>query len=191
MSELYLLLTIESCILGALCARLDGSDIKVPNSIKLTMCMVFFIIACVPSAGFFAALAMLGAIGIATGHGQYFPTLNKAPVEPEKFDFIVQRFFGPDPRNYDNPYSESGLYKRCAFGMFVTGSIVGIPAGLLCILTGNLYGVVLLFTGVAKALGYHLGYKLTGSTEAGEYLNGTLRTLLCMVAFIGGYSAAY
>lgn len=187
MNELFLLLIIESCILGAIFARLDGGGItKVPEVVERALCMSFFVLACVPSASWLSVFALIGTFGIATGHGQYFPTLAKKPVDPEYFDFIVKWFFGPEPRNSATLYLDSYLYKRCAFGMFVTGSIVGIPAAITCIATGNLYGIAMLFTGVAKALGYHIGYKLTGSTEAGEYLNGTLRTLLCMIAFIGG-----
>lgn len=187
MNELFLLLIIVSCVLGAIFARMDGGGIvKTPEAVERALCMSFFILACVPSAGFLSVLALLGTFGIATGHGQYFPTCVKQTVKPEFFDFLVRPFFGEDPRNQLLPYSDSLLYMRNAFGMFVTGSIVGLPAALLCIATGNFYGIAMLFTGVAKTLGYHLGFKLTGRTEAGEYLNGALRTLLCMITFIGG-----
>ncbi len=190
---MYIIFVLESCILGAAFARIDGGGLLRMNEwIERLLCMSFFVLACVPTAGLWSLLALLGMFGIATGHGQYFLAMLKEKLDPEWFDFIVEYFYGKDPRTAEDyvdgtPYEdETKLYHRCVFGMFVTGTIVGLPAAVICIATGNLYGILLLLTGLAKAGSYHIWHLLTGKTEHAEASNGFTRTLLAMLALTKG-----
>lgn len=187
------LFILQACILGGIAARLDGGGITKMNEwLERAFCMFYFVLACIPTAGIYSVLSLLGTFGIATGHGQYFPDMNPQKCKPEYFDFIVKRFFGEDKRTTalyvpGDELNLKQLYKRNAFGMFVTGSLVGLPAAILSISFGNLYGVALLFTGVAKAVSYIVSDKLYGATEPAEFMNGFLRTLLCMITLFGAF----
>lgn len=191
MELLYAMLIIQSVVIGALAGRIDGGGIfKFNEWVERAIIMSFFVIACIPTAGFWSVFALLGTFGIATGHGQYFLDLNMQKVKPEWFDFIVEWFFGKDPRTLEvqpADIDKEHLYDRCLFGMFVTGTVVGLPAAIVALLSGNFPGGLLfLMTGIAKAGAYYASDKLGYKTEGGEYGNGGLRNLICSVVFIMG-----
>ena len=180
---------ICACAFGALFARMDGGgEPKTPEWVERTLCMLVFMIACAPFAGMWALAAYLGVVGIATGHGQYFLARALKRIKPERVDFIVRLFFGRDPRETSalasdlDAYGSTKLYCRCVFGMFVTGTLVGLPAAILALCYGQ-YAAALLFslTGVAKALAYIAGYELFKATEPAEWINGFLRTGLALL----------
>jgi hypothetical protein len=185
-------------VLGAWFARMDGGGWpKAPEIIERLLVMSFFVIACAPFAGWRSLVTLLGTAGIATGHGQYFLARLLRAIRPEFFDFIVRPFFGPDwrtqfPDGHVFTDEEQAfyaaelfprLYARCVFGMFVTGTMVGLPAALLAAWYGQ-YDAALLFslTGVAKALAYILAWRFFKDTEHAEWTNGGLRTALALAA---------
>ena len=190
------LIIILAVVIGAWLGRMDGGGWpNTPELLERLCIMSFFALACFPFAWGWSVLAYLGGVGLATGHGQYY--LNrvvKLDMRDEYFDFLVRPFFGHDPRllpassvttltQYVESYGHTKLYWRCVFGMFVTGSLVGLPAALIAIKFGRFDEAVLLsLTGVAKALAYIIGYEFWGSTAPAECINGGLRTLLAMTA---------
>ncbi len=207
-----ILLSLYTIAMGAICGRINGGGI--PGFDRWTsriLIMIFFVIACAPFASGWAWLALLGVVGIATGHGQYFLELKPKASSGERFDFIVRLFFGREPRT-DNKFSEyrdddwkyvpqeikdeiylrmqdyglNKLYWRCVFGMFVTGTLVGLPAFVLSMAFAEPVGFLFLLTGVVKSLSYMAGYRFWKSTEPAEYMNGGGRNLLCVlvIAFL-------
>lgn len=201
------LISIHMIFLGAIYGRLDGGGItKVYEWLERTLIMFFFVIACAPFAGFWAMFSYTGVAGIATGHGQYFLNRMIRAVEPETLDFIVRLFFGTDPRSQDKyaeyftvhidghppeivnqirsdsiKYGMIKLYWRNVFGMFVTGSFLGLPAVILMSIFGAWIPAALFgLTGVAKAFAYMAGYAINGQTEPAEYINGALRNVICL-----------
>lgn len=187
---MLLLYTIQSVILGAILGRMYGNGHTMLNKhVTNLLSMLPFVFVCMATAGPYGLLALIGMFGIATGHGQYFLSLALQQCKPEYFDFIIKPLFGDDPRTLPSYVKGTpvlgNLYERCLFGMFVTGSIVGIPAAIVCISSGNILGVALLLTGLAKAASYLVCDKLNLGSERAEYLNGALRTLLTCITFIG------
>lgn len=197
--EFFLFLAaVKMIALGAVYGRLDGGGIaKTSEWVERSLIMFFFVLACAPFAGYWSVLAYAGVIGIATGHGQYFLGLTEKPIKPEKVDIILRPLFGKDPRTtiqhlsgaaafftaakLVREYGLKKLYWRCVAGMFVTGTLVGIPAAGICF-AFNQYipGALFLLTGAAKSLAYILGQKLWKSTEPAEYINGGLRNTICV-----------
>lgn len=180
---------VLSALLGGKFARMDGGGKPVtPEWVERTLCMSFFVIACIPFAGWYCAVAYLGVVGIATGHGQYFLARIWQAIEPERFDFIVRWFFGPDIRttpDFDpqtaHPKYAKKLYGRCVFGMFVTGTLVGLPAAVLSACYGQWIACLLFsLTGFVKAFAYVVGYELFRSTAPAEWINGALRSALAL-----------
>lgn len=206
MELFYLLIAAYVIFLGAVFGRLDGGGIaKVSEWLERSLIMFFFVLACAPIAHYWAILAYFGVVGIATGHGQYFLNLSAKAVSGERTDFIARFIFGDDPRTnikyikYRNDgwsdapqeikdqiylemqdYGLNKLYWRNVFGMFVTGSLVGIPACIISISFGELYGLLFLLTGPAKAIAYMMGQKFWGNTEQAEFINGGLRNGICL-----------
>jgi hypothetical protein len=186
--EFFLTLgAIHFIFLGAIYGRLDGGGIaKTREIVERTLVMFFFVLACAPFAGHWALVAYLGVIGIAVGHGQYF--LHRQLVghknDTEGVDFIVKWAFGKDWRTnmdvghkftaeeekyyYENKYKK--LYWRNVFGMFVTGSLVGLPALALAAYFGE-YATAAIFslTGFAKAFAYIVGFEIKRSLEISTY----------------------
>ncbi len=192
MDILVVTFTLQAVLLGAIFGRVDGGGLfKWNELVERLAVMSYFVIACIPSSSLYSVLALLGMFGIATGHGQYFLSMMLKKCKPEFFDFIVKLVYGEDPRTKAN-YIDGTLvdtkvlYKRNVFGMCVTGSLVGLPAAVLCLATGNIYGLVLLLTGPVKGFSYLVCDKLGFGTEGAEYLNGALRTLLACIALIVG-----
>ncbi len=195
---------------GAIHGRVDGGGIaKVSEWVERTLVMSGFVIACAPFAGLWALTAYSGVAGIATGHGKYFLAMLAKATGPEFFDFIVSWFFGKDPRTSDEykkwrgekwssapqeikdklhlelqTYGHGRLYRRCVFGMFVTGTLVGLPAFVVSIVFGKLYGAFFLLTGIIKALSYIIGWEVFKSTEPAEYMNGGGRNALCLIVIL-------
>jgi hypothetical protein len=195
---------------GAIHGRIDGGGVaKVSEWVERTLVMSGFVIACAPFAGLWALAAYPGVVGIATGHGQYFLAMTAKAIAPEFFDFIVSWLFGKDPRTSDEykkwrgdkwssapqeikdklhlemqAYGHGRLYRRCVFGMFVTGTLVGLPAALVAFLFGNLYGGFFLLTGVVKSLAYIIGWEVFKDTAPAEYINGGGRNALCLIVII-------
>lgn len=101
--------------------------------------------------------------GKATGHGQYinYPK----PVTPEKLDFIVRWFFGPD--TFTNPY-------RDAFGLVAVGLAAVSGAVLALIPLNPPAALILTLGGGMKAPAYMIGWRLSDKypTEIGEVLTG-------------------
>lgn len=205
------LLTIYFIFWGAISGRLDGGGLvaDVKEWLERILVMFAFVLACAPFAGFYAFFSLIGVAGIATGHGQYFLSLAVKAIEPEFFDFVVRLFFNQDPRTAKkftvwrnekwliapqsikdevlkdmNAYGLKKLYWRCVFGMFVTGSIVGLPAFILAIYFEKSYGTLFLLTGVVKSLSYMTAWKFFKNTEAAEYMNGGGRNALCSIVIV-------
>jgi len=184
------LINLKVIALGAVYGRLDGGGIATTSEwVERSLVMFFFVLACAPFAGIYALIAYLGVLGIATGHGQYFPDSVEKYTDPQGVDPLVRLFFGKDPRtkhqaNYRLAmldYGMTKLYWRNAFGMFVTGSLVGIPAFVLSTAFGQPAGFLFLATGLVKSLAYMVGDKVWKNTESAEYINGGLRNLICLI----------
>lgn len=187
MTLFIILATIKVVFLGAIYGRLDGGGLaNVREWSERSLIMFFFVLACAPFAGLWALLAYLGAIGLATGHGQYFPSLTIKYIKPQGVDFIVKLFYGTDPRTVNGDadvYGMKKLARRARFGMFVTGTLVGLPACIIALCFGAFVPALLFsLTGVVKAFAYSIGYKYFKSTEIAEYVNGGGRNLLCLIA---------
>lgn len=200
--ELFVILGLGVVFIssGATLGRIDGGGIlKMPELVERLLIMSFFVGAVLPFAGYWSALALIGMFGIATGHGQYFLHRVVKYIDPEKVDFLVKLVFGKDPRTNvyyaDNEseygglrldlkaYGETKLYWRCVFGMFVTGTLVGLPASIIAIVFGQyLIAGILALTGFAKAIAYIVGYEIWESTEPAEFINGGLRNLLVYIS---------
>lgn len=199
------------CLLGGMLGRMDGGGgFKTAEWTERILIMIFFVVACIPFAEWASPIAIAGAVGLATGHGQYFLSRTIKAITPERLDFIVRIFFGEDPRchikYYDSnnipaamallkqdveAYGLKKLYWRCAFGMFVTGTLVGLPACLLALYYGAwLEAAIFALTGVIKAGAYIIAHKATGGTEAAEWGNGAGRTALALGALIVGVMGA-
>lgn len=206
-------LIIKVLFLGAVYGRIDGGGIiKCPEIIERLLVMSFYVLACAPFSSAWSCMALFGMIGISTGHGQYFPSVLLKAIEPETTDFITALFYDKDPRtskrfeayrkyNHDDfkklypmvyndmetkiiNYGKDRLYRRCMFGMFMTGSIVGVPAFMICLFFGQYYAAIpFLLHGVVKLISYHYMHKIYGKTEPAEYTNGAGRALLCVLSF--------
>lgn len=197
--------------IGCIAGRMDGGGIiKTPELIERLLVMCGFVIALAPSCGIYSLLALLGTFGIATGHGQYFPSLKVKALKPEYFDFIVKPLFGQDPRSHRDykpirgmslkegseqyeelhtrmkSYGINKLYWRNVFGMFITGALVGLPAAALGFIFAQPLTYLFLLTGLVKSVAYIVGEKFFNGTEAAEYINGGLRYLLCLLVLLGG-----
>lgn len=213
MTFYYFLISFYAIFLGAVWGRVDGGGIaKVNEWLERSLIMFYFVLACAPFAGLYALWAYAGVLGIATGHGQYF--LNRAikylgdradgsKGTYERVDPVVRLLFGRDPRTDTKyagldkdvqfiqikkameEYGTTKLYWRNVFGMFCTGFFVGLPAAILaaCFQQWVVVGLMLL-TGPVKALAYVVGYQLFNNTESAEYINGGLRTALCVAAVL-------
>jgi hypothetical protein len=175
------ILAILISALGGTLARMYGAGGYLPRVPLALLCTLPFAVVCaIMTLSPFAVLAFLGAFGITTGHGQYLSITDKK-ILPEKLDFIVRLFFGKDPRTDFRLVSYYGIQKlrwRNAFGMFVTGSVVGLPASIVCMSFDHKAAILLSLTGVVKAF----AYRITDDTEASEWMNGFFRTLLCGLA---------
>lgn len=202
MTLFYILFGIFWVSLGAVFGRIDGGGItKTYEWVERILVMFSFLLTCSLFAGPLALIALIGVVGIATGHGQYFPSITTKYIKPERLDIVVKRFFGNDPRtnhSYANIpdgdkrlendisiYGKRKLYFRCLFGMFITGSLVGLPSYILGVSYGYPEAVLFLLTGPIKALSYAISEYITpGYTELAEYLNGGGRYLICLMVII-------
>ena len=192
MFEVSLILALT--ILGGIFARMDGGGKPqgLPELIERLLCMSFFLVACATFCGWWSVFSLLGMIGLATGHGQYFPEVKIKKIDPEKVDPVVSLFFGPDPRVLTptlcavKKYGTTRLYLRCAFGMFITGTLVGLPSCVLSLVFGN-YEAALLFalTGVVKSAAYIAAFALTKKNEHAEFINGAGRSILAILVLLG------
>lgn len=184
---------------GAVFGRVDGGGItRINEWVERALIMFGFVLACAPVAGVWSFAALLGTFGIATGHGQYFLNRMAKYVEPEFFDFVVRPLFGEDPRTwYHNTaeppgviqiqmddYGMTKLYWRNVFGMFVTGTLVGLPSFVVCMAFGASIGWLFLLTGFAKSVAYVVGYEVFYNTETAEYINGGLRNAICLLVIL-------
>lgn len=185
---------------GSVLGRIDGGGlVKIPELLERSLIMAFFVGAVLPFAGWWSVLSLIGMFGIATGHGQYFLHRAVKYMDPEKVDFIVRLIFGKDPRtnvyyveNEDQygglmidikDYGENKLYWRCVFGMFVTGTLVGLPSSIIAIVFEQyLIAGILALTGFVKAIAYIVGYEIWEGTEPAEFINGGLRNLLVYIS---------
>lgn len=204
------LLTLNS-LLGGWFARMDGgAPPKTWEWVERSLSISFFIAAAAAAgAGWWSLAAFCGTLGLATGHGQYFLDRNIKAIYPERVDFIVRLFFGQDPRTLDTSpqddydlfkdrvelYGMTKLYWRNVFGMFCTGSLVGLFTAIIFLSYGHfLPALIISLTGAVKALSYMIGeagrslnFKtgiehLEWGSEVSEFLNGFLRTTLAITA---------
>lgn len=192
--SLWIGIWLVSLVIGACLGRMYGGGLwELPKLVENALIMSFFVAACIPFAGVWSLLALLGMLGISTGHGQYFLNRQIKHIKAEWFDFIVKLVFGHDSRTLTTNqadiefltsiYGMKKLYWRNVFGMFVTGTVVGLPAAIISFVFGYyLVGVLLLTTGIIKASAYMISDKFLKSTEGAEYINGGLRGLVAMVA---------
>lgn len=209
---------VQSALLGAVFGRMDGGGvIKTPEWVERSLIMSYFVLGCLPFAGPWSLVAYTGVLGIATGHGLYFPTRSIKAAAPERVDPFVRLFFGHDPRTapkyaqyrklssgqlqaeHPHIYSEiqaemqaygmDRLLRRCLFGMFTTGALVGLPAAVMAIyFHAWISAAFFALTGPWKAFAYWAGWKATGATEACEWINGGGRAALATSAL---YAAAW
>lgn len=212
MTFFLILISIKVILLGAVYGRLDGGGLaRVNEWIERSLIMFFFVLACAPFADLWALCAYAGVVGIATGHGQYFLDrgIKFLGDTKERVDPFVSLFFGKDPRTGERFRSLSGaaqtnairsaiqnygnkkLYWRCVFGLFITGSLVGIPATVLALCYGQFFAAFIFsLTGVNKALWYAIGYQLKRmfpqikDTVVAEYGNGGGRNALCLAVIL-------
>lgn len=194
-----LILTVIVAIFGGVTGRMDGGGFfKTPEWVERLLCMLPFVVATIPFAGWYSIIALGGAVGLATGHGQYFLGRLLKAITPERVDFIVRWFFGKDWRtnfpkdyvftdaetNYYNTDIFPKLYWRNVLGMFLTGTLVGLFAGMLSLYFGEWVAAALFFqTGIVKASAYIIGYHVFKNTESAEFINGFLRTIVALLAF--------
>lgn len=203
MTFLFILGFLMLCAAGGFTARMDGGgEPKTPEIVERLLCMSFFVIGLIPSSGWWSILAIAGMFGLATGHGQYFLSLLIRAVDGERLDFFVRLFFGRDPRTdteflhlrgkweqateYDRmrlqklviQYGERKLFWRNVFGMFVTGTFVGLPGAIVALCNGAyLTAGLMACTGLAKAAAYYFNRPFT---VPAEWTNGILRTALAL-----------
>ncbi len=204
--SMFLMAFVPLCILGGLFARMDGGGKPVtPEIVERLLCISFFVAAVFAINPWLSPVALLGMFGLATGHGQYFLSMMARAVDGERMDFVVRVFFGDDPRTHIRYLSFRGtkwdaapqgmkdilkieleqygarkLLARNVFGMFVTGSLVGLPAALAALVCGHFAeACVLACTGFVKAIAYYI---VRPNTAPAEWINGTLRTALALVA---------
>ena len=126
----------------------------------------------------------------------------------ERTNFLLTPFFGQDPRIDDkfaglsgaaltsaltaamNEYGMTKLYWRNVCGMLVTGQLFGLPAMCLALWFGEPIAAALFaLSGVVKAISYISGYAFfskgeDAGTVVAEYINGGLRTALCVAAIL-------
>lgn len=196
MQEIVFIVAVSALVLfyGAKWGRMDGGGgWSTPEWVERTAVMLPFVAACVPWAGWWAVLAYAGVVGIATGHGQYFLDLKFKFISAEKIDPFVRIFFGRDPRTQVAPgalasaiyrYGINKLYWRNVFGMYVLGTLVGLPSAILAASFGHwLFAGLFLLTGVSKAVAYMAGEKWGSGTKTAEWVNGTLRTATALAVF--------
>jgi len=197
-----ILASLKFIFLGAIYGRIDGGGVlKTKEIIERLLVMFAFVLACSLYVDFWAFFVIIAIFFAFTGHGQYF--LDRQLVgqkeRVERVDFIVKWIFGKDWReNYSKKhkftkeetekyYSEirKKLYWRNVFGMFLTGSLVGLPSGFIMLAIGQYIPAMLFFsTGIAKALAYMAGNLLgdfVQETVFAEYTNGALRNFICLV----------
>ena len=200
-----LLFVILTCIhvifLGAIYGRLDGGGISKTNEwVERTLIMFFFVLACASFAGYWSLFAYVGVLGIATGHGQYFPMQGLLGQKSfvERVDPFVSLFFGKDWRvQFDEKHvftdEEKAYFKKIKpflfwrnnFGMFTTGLLVGLPASIIALSFGHvLPAVIFSLTGIVKSIAYILGYAIFRNTESAEYMNGGLRNVICIFVIL-------
>jgi hypothetical protein len=197
----YTLVALWLVFHGAIYGRLDGGGtFKPPELVERILIMYAFVVACSIEAGAWSFLAAAGGVGIATGHGQYFLQLRRMFIRPEYFDFLLTPFFGKDPRTTQavitlpenhpdiekavNDYGIKKLYWRCVAGMFVTGTIVGLPAFVILAFYVSPYSLLFLLTGVLKSLSYMFAWRFFKSTVPAEYINGGGRNALCLLVIL-------
>lgn len=186
-------------LLGVLLARIDGGLFVVPKIITRLLIMVPITAACYLFAGWYCLFAFLGIFGLITGHGQYFLKRMPKYIKHEKMDFIVKLVFGEDPRTRKDfynankalkelmikAYGNNKLYWRCVFGMFITGTMLGLPGMILALAYGQwLIAFGFAFTGFAKAAAYVVGYEMFDNTESAEYINGFMRSFVLACTFV-------
>lgn len=193
------LITILSLVGGYFAAMDGGFPPKwMPNWIERLLCMSFVVAACVPFASWWSILALIGMVGIVTGPGQFFLARECKAINPQGIDFIVRLFFGKDWRTkfpekhifsaneidyyYANVFDK--LYWRCAFGLGLRGLLFALPAAILAVCFEQYEAMCyFLLTGPGTAIAYMIGYKLNRtSTAPAEWINGTIRTALVLVA---------
>jgi hypothetical protein len=200
---------IKFVIIGAFWGRVDGGGIvKTSEWIERAGVMFGFLLACSTFAGLWSLVALIGVVGIATGHGNYFLNRNIKFLEPEKADYLLNLIFGKDPRTDRGVTVYSGvvrtnklnalvekygldkLYWRNVAGMFVTGLALGLPASILSLVFGEYFAAALFsLTGFAKAAAYMIGYKFFNKgddegTVSAEYINGALRNIICGIVIL-------
>lgn len=207
------MILIKTCIflfitgLGALAGRMDGGGKpRTPEWVERALVIFPFVICTWPYAGYYCAIGGLGIVGPVMGHGQYFLARLVKYVSPERIDFIVAWFYGPDPRcnikYYDSnhiptamallkqdmeAYGMDRLYRRCVFGMFVGGCVIGLPAACVALWFGAwVPALYLSLTGFVKAGAYHFSYKFFKATEQAEWANGGGRSALAAAAYLHG-----
>lgn len=157
-------------VFGAFISRCCGASwSKFPIRIEpLVFGFVYFLLPC---SHLLAFLSVLGAwAGKASGHGQYFnlsaPRSQCPPENDEWYDFMLIPFFGKDTGNKNR-------YWRNFAGMAISGLFPALFASLAMFYSqGIISGLVILFSGLAKAPIYALCEKTKYQTELAEYITG-------------------
>lgn len=208
------LLIYTATIAGCFLYRMRGGAPSWPRPIEQMMfCLVFPVVLYalgVPALVCLIAYA-ISVLACCTGHGQYFLALGVLDIEPEKMDFIVQKFFGKDPRtderfreqrkavDFDSDvanvlhreiktamveYGWKRLYWRGVTGMVVTGLIISLAPGIVLAAYHPLAGIALAVSGAWKGAAYLIADKLRWGTEGGEYGYGGGQYLLAVLVLV-------
>lgn len=151
----------------------------------------------------------LAVAGKSLGHGQWqnLGTVLKR-ITPEKLDFIVSWFFGPDPRSIisfkcvitgkmlegSRPIIHDKLYWRCVFGMALVGLAATLGAALIVGWISPPAGAIIALGGLLKGRAYVVGWSgfefqfddIDEPTEMGEAFTGLFAGYFLAI----GYGAA-
>lgn len=181
---------------GAYVARLHGGANKIPKQVEAFLwALPQAYVASIATNNIVSVVVLvLTMLAMNTGHGQYF-SFGRVwkRVKPERIDFMVEWFFGIDPReriaehHTDRPLVYDLLYFRCFFGMMIKGILRVLPCALALSLTPHI-SVLLIFGGALTAVAYALSHEIFEAhiaTKYGEYLSGFFAFLTLGIVWAG------
>jgi hypothetical protein len=194
-------------LIGGVISRFHGGGFAPSKKIwrNLAWSIPLACIAAWPYAGagalavFVLVLATLYP-GKTTGHGQYM-SLGKVVkrIDPERLDFIVAWFFGPDWRTdeFNTDMKYPNLYWRCMFGLAITGAAALSGAAIALAVINPLAGLAAFLGGfIGKPAAYAIGDALypdgevesawteaNEATEIGEWLTGAFAFSAVVLSF--------
>jgi len=157
-------------ILGALVSRWHGGGFfnlgKVWISLIWALPFAYLVYTYNPWLAI-PALALC-ALGKSSGHGNWFDLATMPQGTRERLEFIIRPLYGKIPE-----------YWYDVIGLSVVG-LAAVSGGLLIAPYNPLGAVAIALAGLAKPIGYMIGWKLwtsPKSTEFGEYVTGFIAFL--------------